>query len=145
MTVYLTLEEVVATHYLTMKRFNDEAEAGIKFPDRLEAVVYRPMAESFGHEVHPTLWRKAAAMTQSLVQDHPFHNGNKRTALAALGTFLRLNGYILGLTNRDAEELMVAVAADKRYKGEDGLTLLAQELEKASISREPYEKDGKGL
>jgi death-on-curing protein len=145
MAVYLTLEEVVATHYLTMKRFNDEAQAGIKFPDRLEAAVYRPMAESFGHEVHPTLWRKAAALTQSLIQDHPFHNGNKRTALAALGAFLRLNDYILALTNRDAEELMVAVAVDERYKGENGLTLLAEEIKKVSICREQYEKDGEGF
>ncbi|SDC04531.1 death on curing protein [Melghirimyces thermohalophilus] len=142
--VFLTLEEIVATHFLTMQRFDDESEAGIQFPDRLEAIVHRPMAESFGYEVHPTLWRKAAALTQSLVQDHPFHNGNKRTALAALGTFLRLNGYLLTLTNRDAEELMVAIATDDRYKGDNGLTLLSQEIEQVTIDREKYEKDDEG-
>ncbi|WP_373285982.1 type II toxin-antitoxin system death-on-curing family toxin [Marinithermofilum abyssi] len=63
-----------------------------------------------------------------MVQDHPFHNGNKRTALSVLSTFLRMNGYILTLTNEQAEELMVAVADDKRYRGEDGLDLLAVQI-----------------
>ncbi|SFS90248.1 type II toxin-antitoxin system death-on-curing family toxin [Marininema halotolerans] len=127
---YLTIQEVVATHFLTMKRFEDELQAGLKFPERLEEAVYRPKAEAFGQEVHPILLRKAAALTQSLIQAHPFHNGNKRTALASLVVFLRLNNYILTMTNRDAEDLMVAVATDDRYKGTEGVILLAQEIEK---------------
>lgn len=76
----------------------------------VESALYRPQSSAFGQDAYPDVWTKAAALMQSLATNHPFVDGNKRTALAATYAFLRLNGERLTLTNKEAEELTVAVA-----------------------------------
>ena len=63
---------------------------GIRDPDGLEAAVYRPQR---GYD--PDLIAEAAALWESLSQNHPFIDGNKRTAFAAAYTFLAINGVVL--------------------------------------------------
>ena len=50
---------------------------------------------------------EAAALLESLVQNHPFHDGKKRTAFVATGTFLRLNGFLIVVPPRDAERFFL--------------------------------------
>lgn len=72
----------------------------------------RPRA-GFGEEdAYPDSFTKAAALAQSLAQNHPFVDGNKRTAVAAAGVFLELNGFRLGASNEELEELGMALARD---------------------------------
>ena len=60
----------------------------------------------------------AASYLIGLVQNHPFVDGNKRTAYAATATFLRLNGHRLGLTQDARFELVLGVAEGRLSKGE---------------------------
>ena len=61
----------------------------------LQAAVMRPQASVFGEDAYPTVWDKAAALLHSLATNHPFVDGNKRTAWTAAWLLLGLNGYSL--------------------------------------------------
>jgi death on curing protein len=59
----------------------------------LEAAVLRPQSTAFGEDAYPTLHEKAAALLHSLARNHPFVDGNKRTAWAATAVFYEINGH----------------------------------------------------
>jgi len=110
MTNFLTKEEVIAAHYFMMKRMNDAGQAGVKDHGLLESAVHRPGQSVFGADAYPTLFDKAAAFLESLVKNHCFHNGNKRTAYLVTKSFLMLNGYHLRMERIYAVEFIVDIA-----------------------------------
>lgn len=77
----------------------------------LESAVLRPQATAFGEDAYATLHEKAAALLHSLACNHPFVDGNKRTALAATAVFYQLNGYVIdGVDPEILAEWVVRVA-----------------------------------
>jgi death-on-curing protein len=85
MTEYLTLIEVLAIHTDQIERYN--GSEGLRDPGALEAALFRPQSGYYAD-----LIEQAAALWESLAQNHPFIDGNKRTAFAATYTFLAING-----------------------------------------------------
>ena len=77
----------------------------------LAAAAARPQATVFGEDAYPGLEDKAGALFHSLARNHSLIDGNKRLALAGLIAFLGVNGYKLTLTNEEAYDLTMAVAA----------------------------------
>jgi death-on-curing protein len=77
----------------------------------LDSACHRPRAGFFGQEAYPTLTGKAAALLHSLACHHALVDGNQRLALLATVVFLRINGYALDLTDDEAFDLTVSVAA----------------------------------
>lgn len=77
----------------------------------LDSACHRPQASLFGQGAYPTLAGKAAALMHSLAGNHALVDGNKRLALLATVVFLRINGYILDLTDDEAFNLTMSVAA----------------------------------
>ncbi len=77
----------------------------------LEAAASRPTATAFGDDAYPDLRTKAAALLHSVVTSHPLVDGNKRLGLAATIALLGVNGRRLQLTNDEAYELVMEVAA----------------------------------
>jgi death on curing protein len=77
----------------------------------LDSACHRPQASFFGQEAYPTLAGKAAALMHSLACNHALVDGNKRLALLATVVFLRINGYYLELTDDEAFDLTLSVAA----------------------------------
>jgi death-on-curing protein len=138
---YLTAEQLLFLHYLVMERYDEKEHGGVIFPNRFYSLVERPKTIVFGEEIHPTLWQKAGALVQSIVQEHPFVNGNKRTAFLALIYFLELNGYTLQLSNEDAVELMVRFAIDDQLKGEDGPKHIGEIIKSMSVESERKHRD----
>ena len=94
MTDYLTLVEVLAMHEDQLQRYG--GAAGLRDPGQLESALYRPQTGYYADVIE-----QAAALWESLSQNHPFVDGNKRTAFAATYTFLVINGWQL---TADAEE-----------------------------------------
>lgn len=84
---------------------------GIRDRRLLEAALARPLASFGGQEFYPSLVEKGAALAHAIVKDHPFVDGNKRTAVVLLETLFRLYGLRLVATDGELEEVMVAVAA----------------------------------
>lgn len=85
MSDYLTLIEVLALHADQIERYG--GSPGLRDPGLLEAALYRPQTGYYAD-----LIEEAAALWESLAQNHPFLDGNKRTAFAATYTFLAING-----------------------------------------------------
>jgi prophage maintenance system killer protein len=79
----------------------------------LESAVGRPFQSAFGEDAYPTILHKAVAPFHSLNANHPFHDGNKRTAIIALDDFLVANGYIQDLNNTEIYELAMRTASYK--------------------------------
>jgi death on curing protein len=77
----------------------------------LESALARPRAGVFGKDAYPTLEDKAAALLHSLARNHALVDGDKRLALAGTIAFLGLNGRRLTLSNDEAYDLIMAVAA----------------------------------
>jgi death-on-curing protein len=106
---YPSLGEVVELHRLVV------AQAGgapsLRDLGALESPVAQPRATFAGTELYPSLAEKAAALGYSLALNHPFVDGNKRVAHAALETFLVLNGCELDAGVDDAERTILALAA----------------------------------
>ncbi|OEJ96066.1 type II toxin-antitoxin system death-on-curing family toxin [Streptomyces thermolilacinus] len=79
----------------------------------LDSAAHRPAAAVFGEEAYPALLEKAAALFQSLAVNHPFFDGNKRTAWLSCVTFLAINGVELRPDIDAAERLVVDVATGR--------------------------------
>ncbi|MBD2847511.1 type II toxin-antitoxin system death-on-curing family toxin [Paenibacillus sp. IB182496] len=110
MPIFITREEVIAAHYYMMKTMNDADQAGVKEHGLLDSAIHRPQQSIFGEDAYPTLFDKAAALLDSLVKNHCFHNGNKRTAYLATKSFLLLNGFHLQMERKYAVEFIVDIA-----------------------------------
>ncbi|MFN2421328.1 MAG: type II toxin-antitoxin system death-on-curing family toxin [Gemmatimonadota bacterium] len=83
---------------------------GVRDLGLVQSAVARPLASFGGEDLYPSLIDKAAALLESLIGNHPFIDGNKRTGVAAAGLFLDRNGRRLTATNEELEAFAVAVA-----------------------------------
>ena len=101
MTDYLTVAEVLAMHADQIDRYG--GSHGVRDHGLLDAALYRPQTGYYAD-----LIEEAAALWESLAQNHPFIDGNKRAAFAATYTFLAINGARL---TADAQETYLFVAA----------------------------------
>jgi death-on-curing protein len=90
----------------------------------LEAALARSRATAFGQDAYPSLDAKAAALLHSLARNHALIDGNKRLALAGIIAFYGLNGRRLTLTNDEAYELVMKVAAGELDQVEDIAAIL---------------------
>lgn len=106
---YLTLSELLALHRRIMAQAG--AQAIILNPDALESSLASPRMTFGGEELYPTVGDKAAALGYSLVLNHPFLDGNKRTGHAAMEVFLLLNGHELIAPVDEQERILLQVAA----------------------------------
>ena len=93
-----------------VKRFG--GTPGIRDIGLVESAVARPMATFDGVDLYETVFDKAAALLQSLLKNHPFVDGNKRTALSSAGIYLKINGY--DLKNYHEEEVDFGVQVDTK-------------------------------
>lgn len=106
---YLTVQEVLFIHFQVIERFGG-MHGLLKLPE-LESAVARPQATMDGDDLYASVLKKAAVLLHSLVLNHPFQDGNKRTAYTAVGLFLRSSGMELRGSRTDTENLVVDVAA----------------------------------
>lgn len=109
----ISLQEVVAISVAMIQKYSPGEQIGIKSQDLLESAIFRPMQSGFGEEASPSIFEKAAALFESLGQNHAFQNANKRTAFTALVMFLRFNGYWLKMDQKHAENFTVAMVEHK--------------------------------
>ena len=105
---YLTAEQVLFIHARLVAETG--GMHGVRDLGLLESAVARPQATFDGQELYPTLFLKAAALLDSLVNNHPFIDGNKRTGIAAAALLLRINGYRLTAANPELEKFTLQVA-----------------------------------
>jgi death-on-curing protein len=104
--IYLTLPELLHVAERTLG-----ADYAVRDYGLVEAALARPRATAFGKDAYPDLDAKAAALLHSVARNHALVDDNKRLALAAVIAFYGLNGRRLTLTNDQAYDLVISVAA----------------------------------
>lgn len=79
----------------------------------LASALARPATSYADTELYPSIFEKAAALLEALTQNHPFTDGNKRTAYTCTYLFLKLNGWTFhsGLTNQQQADFVIEVAS----------------------------------
>jgi death on curing protein len=108
----VTLEDLVFIHSAAVARYG--GVSGIRDAGSLEAAAVRPYASFGGQDMFPDPFTKAAALMESIIQRHPFVDGNKRTGTASAVYLLRRHGYrLIGVTNTDLVDLALSVAAPR--------------------------------
>lgn len=111
MTKYLSLKEILRLHFQVIEDFG--GSHGIRDEERLASLVLAPRQEAFGVEQYPDIFPKAAIYMPNLIGDHPFVDGNKRTAVTVAGIFLQRNGHSLTASPKELEDFAVRIATKK--------------------------------
>ena len=107
--VYLTVAEVLEMHRQLIEEFG--GIHGLRDAGLLEAAVFRPQS---GY--HDNLLHEAAALMESLANNHAFLDGNKRISLAATDTFLRMNGFYLELEPLAAHSFITDAIGKREFR-----------------------------
>ena len=101
---YIRAGDILAIYADQIERYG--GGEGIRDPGLLEAALFRPQTGYY-----PTLIEEAAALWESLSQNHPFVDGNKRTAFAATYVFLAINGLDIIATDDEAQNFVLGLYA----------------------------------
>lgn len=107
MTRYPRIDEVVLVHSRLIARFG--GSRGIRDQAALEAALARPRTGYYRD-----LIEEAAALWESLSQNHPFVDGNKRVAVTVAAAFLRVNGYRLEFDDVSAYSFLIGLYEKRR-------------------------------
>ena len=107
--VYLTVAEVTAIHHHQIEEYG--GEHGLLNQGALEAAVFRPQTGYYND-----ISEEAAALLESLVNNHAFLDGNKRVGFAAMHTFLLVNGFDLDVSSRAAYEFMIKAMKEGKFR-----------------------------
>ena len=105
---YLSVEQVRTLHQALVDQFG--GASGVRDRGALESAVARPTMTFGGEDLYDDLAAKAAALMHSLVLNHPFVDGNKRTGVAVAEFFLERNESTLDASDEELERLTLAVA-----------------------------------
>lgn len=106
---YLTIAEVLNIHRLQIEEYG--GAEGVRDAALLESAVFRPLTRYY-----TGVLEEAAALTESLGINHPFHDGNKRVAFAAAHTFLLLNGYDLNVAGDEVYDFVMRSLTKGEFK-----------------------------
>lgn len=109
---WLTLQDLELIHLQII----DESGGshGTRDAGRLESALAAMQQDTFGQELYPSLYDKAAVLCRGVIGDHPFVDGNKRTGIMSALVFLNLNNLDTSqLKNKELEDFAVKIAVDK--------------------------------
>lgn len=148
---YLTADEIERIHYQIAQDFKDTpdpiAPAGVRNAELLASAAGRPATGLGEYRKYPTVEMAAAALTHSVIHNHPFYNGNKRTALVSMLSFMDENGLTLTSSQDELFKWTVRVAGHKlgaaKYIGDKNdieLQLMAQWISEHSRGIEGGER-----
>jgi death-on-curing protein len=106
---YLTVEEVLELHARLLEQSG--GSEGLRDPGALASAIEQPRMTFGGEDLYPTVAEKAAILGFALARNHPFVDGNKRAAHAAMEVFLVLNGYEIEAPVDEQERVFLSLAA----------------------------------
>jgi death-on-curing protein len=113
---YITIGEVLGIYKRVMQETG--GLVGIRDLGALESAIAQPYMTFGGNELYPSLVEKAAALGFSLIQNHPFTDGNKRTGHAVMESFLGLNDYEINANTDEQVEIILSLASGKLNRNE---------------------------
>ena len=113
---YLTTEQVMDLHRLVIAQSG--GSGGIRDLNALESAVAQPAMTLDGEDLYATVAAKAGAFAHSLIQNHPFIDGNKRIGHASMEVFLVINGLEIDASIDEQEAAFIGVASGELSRAE---------------------------
>jgi len=104
----ISLEWLVWMHTVAVTEFG--GSQGIRDRSLLESAIARPLAAFGGKNLYDTPFKRAAALAESLVLNHGFVDGNKRTAMYAMAAWLEREGYVIDAARGELRDLALSIA-----------------------------------
>lgn len=109
--INLSLEQILLIHEDQIDRYG--GSHGLRDIALLESAVYRSQATFGGVDLYPSIFEKAGALIHSLLLNHPFVDGNKRTAVASTLVFLDLNNYSFSVSQKELVKTALSIENKK--------------------------------
>ena len=119
---YIRIEDVLAIHSDQIERYG--GSQGLRDPGLLEAALFRPQTGYYQSLIH-----EAAALWESLSQNRPFVDGNKRTAFASTYVFLLINGLRIVARDEDAQVFVLGLYETGQFEFENLRVWLSENTE----------------
>jgi death-on-curing protein len=99
---YITIEELIFIHHRIIIELQPEVtDFIVRNIGGLYSSVAKPQQSAGGIDAYDSAFKKTAALTQSIISNHPFFDGNKRVGITAGVVFLMNNGYLINASNTD--------------------------------------------
>lgn len=108
---YLTVKDVLLLHNMAID--TSGGSHGLRDFGLLESAVARPQSSFDGEDLYQTIFLKAGALVHSLLRNHAFVDGNKRTSMFSIMTFLELNGYKFDAKQKDVVDYALKIENEK--------------------------------
>lgn len=107
--IQFTLQDIYELHKQLENAFI--LSSGVRDENLLASAVNTPFQTFMGNDLYPSLYDKAAQLCYGIANNHPFTDGNKRTALHSMYVYLIINGFDITATQLDVENMIINVAA----------------------------------
>lgn len=108
-TIQFTLQDIYELHAQLENTF--VLTPGVRDRNLLASAVNTPFQTFMGNDLYPSIYDKAAQLCYGIANNHPFTDGNKRTALHSMYVYLIVNGYDIIATQQDVENTIINIAA----------------------------------
>jgi death on curing protein len=128
MTEYVTTADALFFHEQLIERYG--GARGVRDVGALESALHRPQTGYYDTLIH-----EAAALFESLVQNHPFVDGNKRVAFAVVDVFLRINGFTITASSRAIYSRMIELLEEHNFDMEHLVPWLQASVESGAPGR----------
>ena len=127
--IQFTLQDIYELHTQLENAF--VLSSGVRDENLLASAVNTPFQTFMGNDLYPSIYDKAAQLCYGIANNHPFTDGNKRTALHSMYVYLIINGFDIMATQQDVENMIIDVAAGNMTNTE-----LVQWLQKNTVEIE---------
>lgn len=107
--IQFTLQDIYELHTQLENAF--VLSSGVRDENLLASAVNTPFQTFMGNDLYPSLYDKAAQLCYGIANNHPFTDGNKRTALHSMYVYLIINGFDITATQQDVENMIIDVAS----------------------------------
>ena len=124
--IQFTIQDIYELHNQLEEAF--VLSSGVRDENLLASAVNTPFQTFMGNDLYPSIYDKAAQLCYGIANNHPFTDGNKRTALHSMYVYLIINGFDIAASQQEVENLIINVAAGNMTNVE-----LAYWLEKNTI------------
>ena len=104
----ILIEDILEVHQFSIDKYG--GSNGVRELGSLQSAIARPFQTFDGEDLYGTIFEKAAALGESLITNHPFVDGNKRTGFIAMTALLENEGYFLTATQEDAYDFTIKIA-----------------------------------
>ena len=107
--IQFTLQDIYELHTQLENAF--VLSSGVRDENLLASAVNTPFQTFMGNDLYPSIYDKAAQLCYGVANNHPFTDGNKRTALHSMYVYLIINGFDIMAIQQDVENMIIDVAA----------------------------------